>query len=62
MMGAACVQVAFNLGNAIGAYAGGPVSYTHLQLLSLFSQDFHLLTHVYQVLLQYLERLSLIHI
>lgn len=23
MMGAACVQVAFNLGNAIGAYAGG---------------------------------------
>lgn len=27
MMGAACVQVAFNLGNAIGAYAGGlPIS------------------------------------
>ena len=23
MLGAACVQVAFNLGNAIGAYAGG---------------------------------------
>lgn len=23
MMGAACVQIAFNLGNAIGAYAGG---------------------------------------
>lgn len=23
MMGAACVQVAFNLGNALGAYAGG---------------------------------------
>lgn len=23
MMGAACVQIAFNLGNAVGAYAGG---------------------------------------
>ena len=23
MMGAACVQVAFNLGNALGAYVGG---------------------------------------
>ena len=23
MLGAACVQVAFNLGNAIGAYVGG---------------------------------------
>ena len=22
-MGAACVQIAFNLGNAVGAYAGG---------------------------------------
>ena len=23
MMGAACVQIAFNLGNAVGAYLGG---------------------------------------
>lgn len=42
MLGAACVQVAFNLGNAVGAYAGGKVLHFGYQYTALLGVPFAL--------------------